>query len=238
MISYEQIQLMGHIVQLERKYIKQHGALFHNFAYRETSTVFVLQQTLEPSAECVPGRHGVDAHAPDSQLSAIELKSANLPVTVHLKPDNTRFKGTLGRGHTLNHSSLVGKFDKMQSEERYERVKQYDAFAFSIYANGHLPEVVFYIKNPTGVRKIQDMIFEKRQDILQHTDTSSFKATTVDIKYSDVFNMLNDDELNIIVDHSYINIEEDMIQYTQITKDQYNTLIVGSEIPKGNFRIK
>lgn len=237
MISYEQIQLMGYIVQLERKYIKEHGALFHNFAYRETSTVFVLQQTLEPSAECVPGRHGVDARAPSSNLNAIELKSANLPVTVHLNKDNSRRKGLQGRGHYLNHSSLVGKFDKMQSDERFSRVQQYDAFAFSIYADRHLPEVVFYVKEPSGVEKIQKMIYDKRSEILKHTDTSSFKATTIDIKYSDLFDTLSNEEINIIVDSNYIEDTDD-IKYIKISKEEYIQHIVGSEMPKGNIRVK
>lgn len=236
MISYEQIQQMGHIVDLEKRYINKYGALFHNFAYRETSTVFVLQQTIEQSAQCVPGRHGVDAIAPLSNLNAIELKSANVPARIKFTKDNQRYRGMHGRGHFLEHSGLVGKFDKMQSEERYERVKQYDAFAFSIFADRHLPEVVFYIKHPNGVRKIQELISEKRQHIFNHVDHSSFKATTIDLRYKEVFNNLSDEELHIIVDHSYVDVTNDMIQYTTLTKDEYLRKIVGSEMPKGNFR--
>lgn len=223
---------------MERKYISQYGALFHNFAYRETSTVFVLQQTVEPSAELVPGRHGVDAKAEGSNLQAIELKSVNQPAAVFLTKDGSKYNGHLGNGHRLDHSNLVGKFDKMQSEERFARVKAYDGFAFSIFSNRHLPEVVFYVKSPTGVQKIQNLIEQQRQNLLVHTDTSSFKATTLDIKYSDVFQQLTEDELIILVDHTYVDHTNDYIQYTQISKEDYNKYLIGSEMPKGNFRRK
>lgn len=234
MISYEQIQLMGYIVQLERNYIKQYGSLFHNFSYRETGTVFVLQQTIEPTISRVPGQHGVDAEAKTVNLHGIELKSANQPAIVRFKKDGTRYKNC---GHKLDHSTLVGKFDKMQSDERFERVQKYDAFAFSIYADRHLPEVVFYIKAQTGVEKIQKMIYDKRQEILKHSDTSSFKATTIDLKYQEIFDTLTDLEINILVDSSYIE-ETEEIRYIQISKEEYIQHMIGTEMPKGNVRNK
>jgi len=227
---------MGHIVELERRYNNQYGSLFHNLAYRETSAVFVLQQTIEPTIVSVPGLHGVDAECIDRK--SIEIKSTNLSVPVYMNSKSIRFKGALGAGHRLDHSNLVGKFDKMHSDERFARVMDYNAYIFSIFANKHLPEVVFYIKESSGVEKIKTMLKEEREKILKFSDTSSFKGTIIDIKYVDVFEKLTDKELNILVDHSYLDPSNDMIKYTQIDKDQYNQVLIGSEMPKGNFKRK
>lgn len=228
---------MGFIVQQERKYINQYGSLFHNLSYRETSTVFVLQQSIEPDIVSVPGLHGVDAKSDKSNLKGIELKSVNLPTTIRYKSNGEKYKGRYGNGHRLDHTGLVGKFDKMQSEERFKRVQEYDAFAFSIYANRHLPEVVFYIKSAKGVEIIQKLIYDKRQEMLKHTDTSSFKATIIEIKISEIYDLLSNEDINIIVDSIYVESTDD-IKYIKISKEEYEQYIIGSEMPKGNIRRK
>lgn len=226
---------MGHIFELEQRYVKKYGALFNNYAYRETSTIFALQQTVDKTLTLVPGRHGVDAKS--DTHNAIEIKSVNVVTPIYYKTDGEKYKGVLGRGHNLSNTSLVGKFDKIQSDQRFQRIMDYDAFAFSVFSNRHLPEVVFYINKPSAVSKIKERIKEKRINTLLNEDTSSYKGSTVDISFKEIFESLTDDEICIIIDQNYIDLTDD-IKYVQVSKVDYIQNVIGSELPKGNIKRK
>lgn len=178
---------------------------FANYLKNEYGILSLLRRTgMEPSFMLAIGRYGADAEALGNNIQSIEIKSKAYNVKTWKLPD------------IINNSSFAVCFDKIRQGGSIEKIKAYDGYAFGIFTENldrpewvtiHTfePTILLWIKKKSGVKKVSNMLLDKiskklkklAKDKTPHDTT--YGNNTVQPSFQEVYNLLTDKELNLIV---------------------------------------
>jgi hypothetical protein len=201
--------------------------LFYNSFDKEYGTTSLLRRTgYEPTFATTTGMHGEDAEAPGRNLFAIEIKSQSYSVKGWKLPDITS-------------PSFSFSFDKVRQSGIREKIQKYDGYALGIFDTNYKsrphwvrvhnfePIVLMYITGSGAIKVtnwLLNMIDEKNEQ-LERDDVefdNSHRNNRIQPKYSDVFNMLNNNDMKLIINgqqmsksHYLIALEKGDIYWEQ-----------------------
>lgn len=188
---------------------------FANYLKNEYGILSLLRRTgMEPSFMLAIGRCGSDAEALP-KIESIEIKSKAYNVKTWKLPN------------IVDNSSFAVTFDKIRQGGSIEKIKAYDGYAFGIFAeNLNRPEwvsihnfepiILMWIKKKSGVKKLSNLLLCKiktKLDKLAKDKTpydTSYVNNTIQPSFQEVFNLLTDKELNLIVNGVSLSKKEYM----------------------------
>ncbi len=178
---------------------------FANYRNNEYGIMSLLRRSgIEPSFILTKGRFGADAEALGNRIKSIEIKST------------TPRKGKAWKlPDIINNSSPAVLFDKIRQRGSIAKIEKYDGYAFGIFMGNHdcpdwvtihnfEPILLMWIKR-SGAKKITKMLLQKiaklkrqlKRDNIDHDN--SFGNNTIQPTFQEVFDLLQDRDLYLIV---------------------------------------
>ena len=193
---------------------------FANYLKNEYGIMSLLRRSgIEPSFLLTKGRFGEDAEALGSRVKSIEIKSNS-----HKKAKKWKLPDI------INNSSHVVIFDKIRQRGSIAKIRKYDGYAFGIFMenlnypdwvtiNNYEPILLMWIKN-SGAKKVTKLLLKKiakrkrqlKRDNVDHDN--SFSNNTVQPTFKEVFELLPDRDLYLIVN----GVRLTKFQYKQALK--------------------